>query len=132
LDAAITAVHSPTDAPEPDWVFWVDEVEVQIMSGRCWTELRQPERSVPILESALARYDETHARDKALYTTWLARSYLDADSPEQAAQAIGEAMDLAAGVGSARPGERIGPVMRRLAVHRELPAVTAVLERARA
>lgn len=68
-------------------MFWVDETEVQIMAGRCWSELRRPLRAVPILESVLARYDDTHARDKALYLTWLAVAYLDAAEPEQAAAA---------------------------------------------
>ncbi|GAB3012470.1 hypothetical protein GCM10023080_094150 [Streptomyces pseudoechinosporeus] len=59
------------DAPQPDWVTWVDEIELQIMTGRCWTELRC---AVPVSETALARYDDAHARDKSLYLSWLADS----------------------------------------------------------
>jgi hypothetical protein len=45
-------------------------------------ELRRPLRVVPVLESALARYSDIRARDKALYSTWLAESYIDAGEIE--------------------------------------------------
>jgi transcriptional regulator with XRE-family HTH domain len=132
LSEAIEAIaDTQAGASEPDWVFWVDEIEVQIMAGRCWTELRRPDRAVGTLESALGRYDDTHARDKALYSTWLAHAYLDASEVEQAATVVDHAMDIAAGVGSVRPGARIATVMRRLREHRRLPAVAAVLDRTR-
>ncbi|WP_405885544.1 XRE family transcriptional regulator [Streptomyces sp. NBC_01136] len=124
-----------TDAaavPQPDWAAWVDRNELQIMSGRCWTELRRPLRAVPALESALDRYDDTHARDKSLYLSWLADSYLSAGEVEQAAATTGRALDLAAGVASVRPRQRLSPVLRRLSDHRALPAVAEVLEKARA
>jgi hypothetical protein len=38
---------------------------------------------VAVLESTLDRYDDTHARDKALYLTWLADAYLDANEVER-------------------------------------------------
>jgi hypothetical protein len=37
-----------------------------------------------VLEAALTRYDDTHARDKSLYLSWLADSYLTAGEVEQA------------------------------------------------
>lgn len=131
LDLATEAVTRTSNAVEPDWVFWVDEVEIQIMCGRCWTELHRPMRAVPAMEAALARYDDTHSRDKALYLTWLAHAYLDAGEVEQVVATTHHAMGLASGVGSVRPGQRIGAVLRRLQVHRSLPIVAEVLERAR-
>jgi tetratricopeptide (TPR) repeat protein len=129
LDQATMAIKSPSgDEPQPDWAFWVDELEVQIMSGRCWTELRRPDRAVPILEAALTRYDDTHSRDKALYLTWLAHAHLDADDPERAAAATDHALELAAGVGSVRPGDRIQSVLRRLNYYRNLPAAADILD----
>jgi len=129
LEAAASAVTEPTKAPEPDFVFWVDPLEIDIMTGRCLTELRRP-HSVAVLEDALSRYDDTHARDKALYMTWLAHAHLDANSPETAAAVTERALDLASGVGSVRPGGRLRGVLHRLTQYGG-PEVSAVLERAR-
>lgn len=131
LEAARDALTEANGAPQPDWAAWVDETELQIMSGRCWTELRRPLRAVPVLEIALARYDDSHARDKALYLTWLADSYLIAGEVEQAATVTGRALDLSSGVASVRPRERLAPMLQRLGEHRALPAVAEVLDMAR-
>jgi transcriptional regulator with XRE-family HTH domain len=131
LDQAQAAITSPAEGPEPDWVWWVDQLEIEIMAGRCWTELHRPERAVPILERGLSAYDDTHSRDKALYLTWLAHAYLDDQQPEHAAVVVDRALDLAAGIGSIRPGTRIQAVLRRLVRFEDLPAVSAVLERVR-
>ncbi len=114
--------------PEPDWVFWVDEKEIDIMAGRCWTELRRPLRAVPVLESVLTQFDDTHSRDKALYLTWLAGSYLQAREVEQAASVLTRAHQLSAGVASVRPSARIASVAGKLARHRAVPEVAAALD----
>lgn len=128
LDRARHALHSVDNRPEPDWVFWVDDNELDIMAGRCWTELQRPLRAVPTLETVLARYEDTHARDKSLYLTWLAHAYLDAGEVEQAATTTVRAVDLSAGVGSVRPRARIGKVAQRLKAHRAVPDVARALE----
>ncbi|MCX2950871.1 helix-turn-helix domain-containing protein [Lentzea sp. NEAU-D7] len=132
LAAAAETVHLASDRPEPDWVFWVNEDEIKIMTGRCWTQLRRPLRAVPILEDVLGRFDDTHARDKAIYLTSLAHAYLDAGEIEQSASITQQAIDLAAGVGSVRPIERITKVTSRLRPHRSLTAVSGVLDAAKA
>ncbi|RJQ92316.1 hypothetical protein [Amycolatopsis panacis] len=35
LAMARDALNQPDERPEPDWVFWVDSAEVDIMAGRC-------------------------------------------------------------------------------------------------
>ncbi|WP_329545580.1 XRE family transcriptional regulator [Streptomyces sp. NBC_01356] len=131
LAAAESALAEVDDAPQPDWVAWVDRNELQIMTGRCWTELQRPLRAVPVLETALAQYDDTHARDKSLYLSWLASSYLHAGEIEEAAAVTGRAFELSAEVASVRPRERLNPVLDRLGEHRALPAVAAVLDEVR-
>lgn len=131
LSAAADAVQLATDQPEPDWVFWVNEDEIKIMSGRCWTQLRRPLRAVPLLEDVLGRFDDTHARDKAIYLTSLAHAYLDAGEVEKSAGVTQQAIDLAIGVGSVRPVERIANVTRRLQPHQSLAGVSGVLDAAR-
>ncbi|MEV5551923.1 helix-turn-helix transcriptional regulator [Streptomyces sp. NPDC052309] len=130
LTAARTALEEQHGEEQPDWVAWVDQTELDIMTGRCWTELRRPLRAVPVLTKALARYDDAHARDKALYLSWLADAYLTAGEVEEAAAVTGRALDLSIGVASVRPGERLAPVLAQLGQHRELPAVRDVMERA--
>ncbi|WP_414942701.1 hypothetical protein [Amycolatopsis sp. cmx-11-51] len=64
LNLAREALNTPATRPEPDWVFWVDAAEIDIMAGRCWTELRRPLRAVPVLERVLGEFDDTHARTR--------------------------------------------------------------------
>ncbi|UKY50384.1 helix-turn-helix domain-containing protein [Streptomyces inhibens] len=128
LNDAETALNEHDGMPQPDWAAWVDHNELQIMTGRCWTELRRPLRAVPVLEDALAKYEDTHARDKSLYLSWLADSYMSAGEVEQAASTARRSLELSAGVASVRPRQRIEPTLRRLSSHRELPAVAEVLE----
>ncbi|MBP2338748.1 tetratricopeptide (TPR) repeat protein [Saccharothrix coeruleofusca] len=130
LAEAAEVVHQRDERPEPDWVFWVDEDEIKIMAGRCWTQLRRPLRAVPVLEDVLSRYGDTHARDKAMYLTSLAHAYLDAGEVEQAATITERAARLASGVGSVRPAEKIQKLVRRLKPHRSLPMVFSAIETA--
>ncbi|MFE9938918.1 helix-turn-helix domain-containing protein [Streptomyces hirsutus] len=88
-ERALSAAHTALDEQQPDWAAWVDRTELDIMTGRCWTELRRPLRAVPVLTQALARYDDAHARDKALYLSWLADAYLTAGEVEKAAAVTG-------------------------------------------
>ncbi|WP_406458850.1 XRE family transcriptional regulator [Streptomyces sp. NBC_00876] len=113
--------------PQPDWSAWVDETELDIMTGRCWTELRRPLRAVPVLTDALSRYSDDHARDKALYLSWLADAYLTAGEVEQAAVTTSRALELSSTVASIRPRQRIAPLLDRLRPHADLPTVRDAL-----
>jgi len=122
-DALAAAVPEET----PDYAAWIDENELAIMTGRCWSELRRPLRAVPVLEQALGRYSDFHARDKALYSSWLADSYIDAGEVEQAAELVRTSLAVMGDVASVRPRQRLAAVASRLAEHRELPAVANLL-----
>lgn len=114
----------------PDWAAWAhNPTEFQIMAGRVWTELHRPLRAVPALEAAMTQYDDSHARDKALYLSWLADAYLDAGEAEPAAAALNRALDLSASVASARPYQRINAVMGRLDAYKAAPTVAELLAR---
>lgn len=134
LGAAQDAIaDAAADTPDgPDWARWVDDVELQIMTGRCWTILRRPDRAVPALTWALDRYPDTHARDKSLYLSWLADAHVEARDFDRAAHALGAAIDLGADVASARPALRVRAVAARLRPHAAAAAVAQVLDRARA
>ncbi|XKK61455.1 XRE family transcriptional regulator [Streptomyces sp. ARC32] len=131
LDAARAALEEQeAGEPQPDWAAWVDDTELNIMTGRCWTELRRPLRAVPVLIRALDQYDDHHARDKALYLSWLADSYLAAEEVEEAAAVTGRALNLASGVASVRPRKRLTPVLKELQRYRNVDAVQNVLQAA--
>ncbi|MFF4592454.1 hypothetical protein [Amycolatopsis sp. NPDC001319] len=131
LGAAGDALADPRDVgPGPDWATWAhNQTELEIMAGRCWTELGRPLRAVPALESAMSRYDDSHARDKALYLSWLADAYLDAGEVEHAAASLDRAFDLSANVASARPQQRLSAVLERMAPHASVGAVTDLVSR---
>jgi transcriptional regulator with XRE-family HTH domain len=128
LGRAEEALQVDRDSAAPDWAAWVDSrTELDIIGGRCWTQLHRPLRAVPALESALASYDDSHGRDKALYSSWLADAYIDAGEPEQAATITGRAVNLASGVASVRPNQRIAEVIARLEEYANSPAVSDLL-----
>ncbi len=111
---------------EPPSVYWLDRGEMDVMAGRCYTELARPLKAEPLLVSVLARYDDTHAREKALYETWLAETYLHAREVSEAARAATRALDLSLRVHSARSRNRIRHVRTRLLPH--APGNAAVRE----
>jgi transcriptional regulator with XRE-family HTH domain len=124
LAEATTAVHDSDDRPEPDWAMWVDSTEIQIMAGRCWTILRRPMRAIPVLDDVLSRYADTHGRDKALYSMFLARAYLQANEVEKSCEVARRAMDLASGVSSVRPRRQVEEFVRKLAPYEAVRAAT--------
>jgi tetratricopeptide (TPR) repeat protein len=129
LAAAQEALAERGREPDPDWACWADELEFQLISGRCWAELRQPTYAAPLLESVLENLPEIQARNIAVYSTWLAGTYLDAGQVEQAATVLGRALDLAADVASVRPARRVAFVARRMDAYRANPTVAGLLDR---
>ena len=103
---ALAAANGST----PDYAAWIDENELAIMTGRCWSELHRPLRAVPVLEQALGRYSDAHARDKALYSSWLADSYIDAGEIEQAVDTVRSSLAVMGDVASVRPRQRLAAV----------------------
>lgn len=97
------------------------------MDARVFTELHRPLRAVPLLSRALERYDATHTRELALYLSWLAVAYADANEPEAAADIARRMFELSADVASDRTSERGRVVLGRLAEFEDVPEVAAVL-----
>ncbi|WP_218718790.1 hypothetical protein [Nocardia sp. MH4] len=114
LDMARVALQSDTGSdPEPSWYSWIDHNELDIMTGRVWSVLREPAKATPPLVRALDGYPAHWARDRALYLSWLADACLDAGDPESAIATADTALDLATTVASARPLIRIREVAQR-------------------
>lgn len=127
LGQAHDALSADGGPEAPDWAYWVSRDELEVMDARVFTELRRPLRAVPLLSRVLERYDATHARELALYLSWLAVAYADANEPEEAAATAQRMFDLSADVASERTSERARVVLGRLADYDDIPEVRAVL-----
>lgn len=111
----------------PQWAYWVSREELEVMDARVFTELRRPLRAVPLLSRVLDRYDATHARELALYLSWLAVAYADANEPEAAADTASRMFELSAAVASDRTDGRGRVVLERLVEFEDVPEVADVL-----
>ncbi|WP_239648638.1 hypothetical protein [Nocardiopsis chromatogenes] len=130
LDKAHDALADEATEPAPEWAYWVSSDELRIMDARVYTELHRPLRAVPLLREVLERYDTTHTRELALYLSWLAIAYADANEPEAAAEIATRVMELSAEITSDRTAERSRVVLRRLTSYSDVPEVRALLDAA--
>lgn len=112
----------------PQWAYWVSSDELDVMDARVYTEMHRPLRAVPLLNDALDRYNSAHAREIALYRSWLAIALADANEPEQAAVEARRVLTLSAGVASNRTADRSRAVLRRLHDFGGVPEVSELLE----
>jgi transcriptional regulator with XRE-family HTH domain len=112
----------------PGYLYWVNAGELRVMESRVHTELRRPLRAVPLLRHVLSEYDATHTREMALYLSWLAMAYVDANEIEEAAATAQRMLTLSAGLPSERTAERGRAVLARLAAHGDVPEVRALLD----
>ncbi|MFI6348916.1 helix-turn-helix domain-containing protein [Streptomyces sp. NPDC050560] len=127
LGEAHEALNS--DGPEsPRWAYWVSAAELDIMDARAYTELRRPLRAVPLLTDVLSRYDVTHARELALYRSWLAIALLDANEPEQAADEASRVLTASEALSSRRTAVRAQAVLDRMQPFRHVPEIREVLK----
>ncbi|WP_030566277.1 helix-turn-helix domain-containing protein [Streptomyces aureocirculatus] len=127
LGEAHAALDQETDEQAPPWAYWVSRAELKIMDARVFTELRRPLRAVPLLTDVLGGYDITHARELALYRSWLAVALADANEPEQAAAEAQRVIALAGDLSSDRTATRTRVVLERLKSFGSVPEVRSVL-----
>jgi tetratricopeptide (TPR) repeat protein len=128
LGEASEALTEDSEGTEsPAYLYWVDAGELQVMESRVFTEIRRPLRAVPLLRDVLSRYDATHTRELALYLSWLAVAYADANEPEEAAATAERVISLSTDVASERTAERVRVVLARLAEYADVPEVAALL-----
>jgi hypothetical protein len=108
---------------DPDWVYWLNREEIDVMAGRCYTELRKPERAVSLLTGAIARYDQARVRENSLYLSWLAEVYVQMGEIEHAAGIATQMAALSARTQSARTDTRLRYLAGRLGSYRETATV---------
>ncbi|MBV2355654.1 helix-turn-helix domain-containing protein [Streptomyces sp. J2-1] len=127
LGQAHAALDFTGGPPAPSWAYWVNREELEVMDARVFTELRRPLRAVPLLQEVLARYDATHAREMALYRSWLAVALADANEPEQAAEEARRVIDTSGDLSSERTADRARKVLHRLREFEDVPEAREVL-----
>ena len=101
--------------PEPEWVYWLDREEIDVMAGRCLIGLGRPTEAEPLLSSAIANYPPEHARETALYLSWLAESHARAGNTDAARETLCLARQHAGTMPSARADARLATIERMLA-----------------
>jgi transcriptional regulator with XRE-family HTH domain len=111
LDAVDDAYarHAPGIA-EPEWVYWLDRAEIDVMAGRCLIELGAPADAEPLLTRALAGYDPSHIRETALYQTWLAEGHAKTGDLDAARTILDDVGTVVARADSVRLRRRIDAV----------------------
>ncbi|MFH8381941.1 transcriptional regulator [Kitasatospora sp. NPDC018058] len=109
------------------WLYWVTRDEQEVMQARVYTQMHRPLRAVPLLRKVLAAYDASHAREYALYASWLSTALAEANEPEEAAKTAHRMFEVLAGVPSSREQDRAKTVICALRRYREVPEVAEVL-----
>jgi hypothetical protein len=113
--------RSPTD--DPGWIYWLNAREMEVIAGRCFTELGQPGRAESLLRAALDHYSDELVREASLYASWIADSYVQAGELEQAAAQASRSLVLSTRVNSSRCRERRRLLGAELRPHRQAKAV---------
>jgi hypothetical protein len=120
---------SPDD--DPDWVYWLNEEEIAVMAGRCYTELRRPAQAEGLLLNAIANYNNSFIRENSLYLSWLAEDYVLLNEIDRASEVATRVLDLAVRADSARSDARLQHLAKILHRYADVPSVTDFLERFR-
>ncbi|MEV4126115.1 helix-turn-helix transcriptional regulator [Nocardia sp. NPDC049707] len=116
LDNARAALDRSDSDSGPHWCLWVDDAELDIMTGRVWSVLHKPDKAIAPLANILSQYPDHWARDKALYLTWLADAYFEAGDDARAISCGDQALGLAGKVASVRPLARVREIAQRFVV----------------
>ncbi|HKR50320.1 MAG TPA: hypothetical protein VJT72_12205 [Pseudonocardiaceae bacterium] len=130
LAAVETEYGRRRPADDPEWVYWLTEDEITVMAGRCYVELGQPDRGIPLLTGVLERYDERQARESALYTSWLTEAHVQAGNIEHAAALAQRTLELSASTSSSRGDDRVTLLAQRLSPYRAVDAAREFLDQA--
>jgi len=113
---------------DPEWVYWFNREEIDVMAGRCFTELKQPARAEPLLRNATSNYDNSLIRENSLYLSWLAEDYILLDEIDIAAETATQVLELASRANSARTDERLRHLSRLLKRYKDVQSAASFLD----
>jgi hypothetical protein len=119
---------------DPPWLYWVTPAWITAGAGDCLLRLGQPDRATPLLDSGIALFDESFARDRQFYSIYLATA-LAQPGPQRDLEAAADrglvAVRLAESVTSTWGTHRLRDLYLRMQPHVSVPAVADFLEQAR-
>lgn len=116
---------------DPDWVYWLNREEIDVMAGRCYTELKQPKLAEPLLHEATAHDDHSLIREDSLYLSWLAEDYILLNEIERASEIATRVLNLSTRANSARTDERLRHLARLLKRYKAVQAASDFVEQYR-
>jgi transcriptional regulator with XRE-family HTH domain len=119
--------HTQPD-DDPDWVYWLNREEIDVMAGRCFTELKQPGRAEPLLRSATSSYDNALVRENSLYLSWLAEDYVLLNEIDIAAEIATHVLELGSRANSARTDERLRHLARLLRRYKDVRSAASFFD----
>jgi transcriptional regulator with XRE-family HTH domain len=99
---------------DPNWVYWLNREEINVMAGRCYTELKKPKLAEPLLLDATSGYDDSRIRESSLYLSWLAEDYILLREIDRASEISTRVLELGTRANSARIDERLRHLARLL------------------
>jgi transcriptional regulator with XRE-family HTH domain len=114
---------------DPDWVYWLDRDEINVMAGRCYTELKQARLAEPLLLNATNGYDDAKIRENSLYLSWLAEDYILLGEIDRAVEIAIHVLELANRANSVRTDDRLSHLARLLKRYKSVKSVGEFLER---
>jgi transcriptional regulator with XRE-family HTH domain len=114
---------------DPDWVYWLNREEIDVMAGRCYTELKKPAKAEPLLRDAISGYDDTHIRENALYLSWLAEDHILLGDIDAAVEISTQVLDLKSRANSVRTDERLRHLVKLLRRYKDVQCVADFIGR---
>jgi transcriptional regulator with XRE-family HTH domain len=113
---------------DPDWVYWLNREEIDVMAGRCFTELKQPARAEHLLRSATSDYNGALIRENSLYLSWLAEDYILLKEIDIAAEIATRVLELGSRANSARTDERLRHIANLLRGYKDTQSAADFLD----
>ncbi|MEV5649249.1 hypothetical protein AB0L57_13440 [Nocardia sp. NPDC052254] len=95
---------------EPDWTYWLNRDEVDVMRARCAVRLGDAVAAENVLSPVMERYPADRAREAALYRSWLAEAYARSGNAASARTTLDQVRAVAAEAGSIRLEQRVSEV----------------------
>jgi|HubBroStandDraft_1064217.scaffolds.fasta_scaffold13362_1 transcriptional regulator with XRE-family HTH domain len=114
---------------DPDWVYWLNRDEIDVMAGRCYTELKNPVKAEPLLQNAISGYDNSHVRENALYLSWLAEDYLLLSEVDQSTELATQILELRDRANSMRIDERLRHLSKLFRRYKDVQGAAVFLDR---
>ncbi|MGK8467846.1 helix-turn-helix domain-containing protein [Nocardia cyriacigeorgica] len=101
--------RSPGD-DEPDWVYWLNRDEIDVMRARCAVQLGLTTDAEALLIPAIDRYPASRKREATLYRSWLAEAYARGGQTAAARETLETIRADAADLNSVRLHRRVDEV----------------------